>query len=575
LGILCIFNFAFGIAFGQQAPIIDRTAFAFTHYDLQVTITPAEHQLAASGKLTLRNDSKQPQKNVALQISSTLTWEAIELNGKPVQYLVTPYTSDIDHSGELSEAVVALPTPVAPGATLEFTIRYSGTVTQDSARLERIGAPPEVRARRDWDRIDSDFSAIRGAGFVVWYPVAMPAASISNGNEFADALGEWSGREQQASMDAALCQAGPSSPARFVASGIVLTGAGPTSGSGPANATCGRWHWSLGLIAPSFALAPFQTFDAPPLRIDYLPTATEGARSYAELAKAVAPMISDWFGSPRQNAAVVQLPEMTWSAYESGATLFSPLPNSLSPQATQMTEVVLAHQLTHASLPSPRPWIFEGAAHFAQVLQRQHQGGRLAALQYLGDQLPMLQEAETQANANGQHRPSLINTTDDVYYRTKAMFCWWMLRDIVGDAPLQRAFAKYRGEEDRDPTYFEHLLEAEAHRQLDWFFNSWVYRDDGLPDFSIPTVNARQNLTGGYTVAVTVENSGGTESEVPVSVRSDVSEAFARLRIPPHGHATVRIQIGQYPVSAVVNDGSVPESNLQNNSFTVPPKPES
>ncbi|HKD90510.1 MAG TPA: hypothetical protein VKB56_01365, partial [Terriglobales bacterium] len=284
---------------------------------------------------------------------------------------------------------------------------------------------------------------------------------------------------------------------------------------------------------------------------------------------------SDWFGSPRQNAAVVQLPEMTWSAYESGATLFSPLPNSLSPQATQMTEVVLAHQLTHASLPSPRPWIFEGAAHFAQVLQRQHQGGRLAALQYLGDQLPMLQEAEKQAIANGQHGPSLINTTDDVYYRTKAMFCWWMLRDIVGDAPLQRAFAKYRGEEDRDPTHFEHLLEAEAHRQLDWFFNSWVYRDDGLPDFSITTVNTRQNLTGGYTVAVTVENSGGTESEVPVSLRSDVSEAFARLRIPPHGHATVRIQIGQYPVTAVVNDGSVPESNLENNSFKVPPKPES
>jgi hypothetical protein len=364
---------------------------------------------------------------------------------------------------------------------------------------------------------------------------------------------------------------------RTPGSGSLSSVASATSWYKHSDSACDSYRWSpLSLTAPSFALAPFQTFDAlPQFRIHYLSSATEGARSYAELAKAVAPMIADWFGPARQNAAVVQLPEANWSAYESGATLFSPLPNSLSPQATQMTEVVLAHQLTHASLVSPRPWIFEGAAHFAQVLERERQGGRPAALQYLGDQLPLLQQAEKQANSNGQHGSSLINTTDDVYYRTKAMFCWWMLREIVGDTALQRAFAKYRAEDDRDPTYFEHLLEAEAHRPLDWFFNSWVYRDDGLPDFTITAVNARQNLTGGYTVAVTVENSGGAESDVPVSVRSDLSEAFGRLRVPARGHATVRIQIGQYPVTAVVNDGGVPETSFENNSFKIPPKPES
>ncbi|HZU23208.1 MAG TPA: hypothetical protein VE998_10285, partial [Terriglobales bacterium] len=353
-----------------------------------------------------------------------------------------------------------------------------------------------------------------------------------------------------------------------------------TSAVGAASAAadaCDAFRWpTLALTAPSFALAPFETIDPlPQFRVHYLTSATEGARSYGELANAVAPMIADWFGPPRQNAAVVQLPQTNFAAYESGATLFSPLPNSLSPKATQMTEVVLAHQLTHASLPSPRPWIFEGAAHFAQVLERERQGGRAAALQYLGDQLPVLQEAEKQANSNGAHGPSLINTTDDVYYRTKAMYCWWMLRDIAGDTALQRALAKYRAEDDRDPAYFEHLIEAEAHRPLDWFFNSWIYSDQGLPDLSIAAVSARQNIAGGYMVAVTVENSGGAEAEAPVAVRSNVSEAFARLRVPGHGRATVRIQIGQYPTAAAVNDGSVPESNVENNAFTVPAKPQS
>jgi hypothetical protein len=184
----------------------------------------------------------------------------------------------------------------------------------------------------------------------------------------------------------------------------------------------------------------------------------------------------------------------------------------------------------------------------------------------------MLQEAEKQLNANGHRGPSLINTTDDVYYRTKAMFCWWMLREIAGDMALQRALTKYRADEDRDPAYIEHLLEAEAHKQLDWFFNSWVFSDQGLPDFSIAAVSVRQNIAGGYTAAVTIENAGGAEAEVPVAVRSDVSEVFGRVRVPGKGRATVRLQIGQYPTTAVVNDGSVPESNFENNSFTVPPK---
>ena len=45
---------------------------------------------------------------------------------------------------------------------------------------------------------------------------------------------------------------------------------------------------------------------------------------------------------------------------------------------------------------------------------------------------------------------SLVNTTSEELYRSKAMYVWWMLRDMVGEAALKKAFAAYRPEQDKD-----------------------------------------------------------------------------------------------------------------------------
>ena len=93
---------------------LDREAFTFTKYDLQVRIEPEQQRIRVRGTITLRNDSQTPQKNAALQISSSLTWRSIQIDGNPVQFVSQPYESDIDHTGELSEAIVALPKEIAP-----------------------------------------------------------------------------------------------------------------------------------------------------------------------------------------------------------------------------------------------------------------------------------------------------------------------------------------------------------------------------------------------------------------------------------------------------------------------------
>src|SRR5579862_1797363 len=57
---------------------IDREAFTFTHYDLDVKIDGPLQGLIAKGKVTLRNDTDAPQHLAVLQISSTLEWQSIK-----------------------------------------------------------------------------------------------------------------------------------------------------------------------------------------------------------------------------------------------------------------------------------------------------------------------------------------------------------------------------------------------------------------------------------------------------------------------------------------------------------------
>ena len=128
--------------------------------------------------------------------------------------------------------------------------------------------------------------------------------------------------------------------------------------------------------------------------------------------------------------------------------------------------MLLARALVHGSLMSPRKWISEGLARFGQALVRERQAGRVGANEFLAQVLPALRQVErpagspTAACRPGRKRFS-INTNDELLYRGKAAYVWWMLRDMLGDAALTKAIAAYRPEQDTDPAYLQHLLEAQ------------------------------------------------------------------------------------------------------------------
>src|SRR5205807_357050 len=77
--LLCAFCVLCGL--GSSAVALDREAFTFTKYDLEIRLEPDQQRLGARGKVTLRNDSGQPQKIAVLQISSSLSWRSIKVDG--------------------------------------------------------------------------------------------------------------------------------------------------------------------------------------------------------------------------------------------------------------------------------------------------------------------------------------------------------------------------------------------------------------------------------------------------------------------------------------------------------------
>jgi aminopeptidase N len=113
------------------------------------------------------------------------------------------------------------------------------------------------------------------------------------------------------------------------------------------------------------------------------------------------------------------------------------------------------------------------------------------------------------------------------------------------------------------------LISPQTKRDLEWFFDDWVYRDRGLPDFKVESAFSRKTLTKSFILAVTLDNLGTASAEVPVTVKFAGGQVSKRFEVHAKDKATIRIETPAAPQEILVNDGSVPESDLTNNTFKV------
>jgi hypothetical protein len=552
------------LAASLTAQALDRHAFTFTSYNLKVTVDPATQGLSVTGTMQARNDSALPQKNLVMQISSSLQWTSVAVGKEQVPWVQQPYTSDIDHTGSVSEAILTLTNPVAPGASVTVTFAYSGTIPLNTGRLLRVNAPGTYAVRSDWDEISDNFTAVRGIGYVAWYPVSMESVLLTGGNAVWDRVSDWKQRHRNSTLEATF---------NVPAGKTLVTNADDSTTSAGSEHVV---YHSLGQITPTFAIAVYQVIDRPGITIYHLGEHTQLARDYVIAGEKTTPQMTDFFGTQKHKLVVVELANQDVLPFDDGTSFyFTPL-MQLDPQAAEM---MMGHQLVHTIFSSPRQWINEGLATFAQLLVRERQAGREQTLAFLDQFRQTLAQAEQDAmqQAPGKGDP-LVTTNDQIIIRSKSAYVWYMLRDMVGEKAISAAIHAYRPEQDSQPAYIQSLIAAQSPgtQHLEEFFDDWVYRDKGLPDFRIDTVYPRATLNNMYIVTVTVQNDGDPVAPIVVGVLSEKGERREKGFITGHGKTILRVAYPGTPAKAWVNDGSVPETNINNNTFEikdVPPLP--
>ncbi len=583
----------------------ERTALTYSSYNFEVHLQPAQHSLAVHAHLTAQNSSNQPMERIALQLSSSLHWYSIRVDGTPVKFQTEAVESDIDHTGQLTEAVVILAAPIAPAATIQLDVIYSGAIQNSAERLLRLGAPAKIAVSSEWDRIGKKFTALRGFGNLIWFPVSTAPVLLGQGAQMFDSVGKWKLRESDARVtmhvlveyldekpDVAFLNGHVVQPDRSEA-GDATPGSLRNSaklGSSNSGSTSAARPDTQALVG---AILHVESFTLPPTRLGFSPLSffvmqaahrhfpnleiytqpgnESAAPAYAKIAASDGPLVEQWLGPHAKRPVVlVDLPDSTDLPFEERNVLFVPLQakangDSMGP--------VLAHMLGHAYFVSLRPWLDEGMAQFMTMLWIEQRAGRATAIGQMDSRRAALALAET-SDPGVDPGQSLIQAWSDIYYRDKAANVLWMLRDIVGDTPFAKALQAYNSADDREASYFQTPLQKTSGKDLEWFFDDWVYRDRGLPDFHIVSAYSRPILTKNsaiknYLVSVDVQNASFCSADVPVTVQSQLTSQTRFLMVPSHGSAVVRILVDSQPTQVTVNDGSVPEVRTSHHEKTI------
>ena len=555
----------------------ERQAVTFTDFDLDVRLRTAEQHIAVRALVTVRNDGKTPLARIPLQLSSSLNWERIRVDGKDVAFPVATLNSDADHTGQLHEAAASLAQPLAPGSSLQLDVTYSGVIAPSAQRLLTIGTPAEVALHSDWDQIGVPFTGLRGFGNVVWYPVSNAPVILGDGARLFDEIGEHKLRLSGAHFRLRLTVEFPHGQAPTVAlinghpAALTVTEAkGPEPIPGqdldqtqelPGIATAGLEGAILGFEAPSLFVAIREPHTAANTTVWAVPEDESSVDDWTNAATAVTPILQRWLGqNPRSQLTLLDLPDPRDAPFETGAMLATAIRKATAEELEGVLAHALARAFLHTSTQSPPAWLDEGVAHFMGTLWVENRRGRSQALAALEASRPALALAEPESPGESAGQP-LAAAISPVYYRTKAAYVLWMLRDVAGDPALASALRAYDPADNAGRASFEKLLEQSGdHRDLAWFFADWVDADKGLPDLKIDGVFPTKAEAGNWLVAVDVSNNGYASCEVPVTVRADSNSVTERLMVPARGKAVQRLLILGKPLEVQVNDGTVPET---------------
>ncbi len=555
------------IASAPSVEDAERRAITFTGFDLDVRLQTDAQQIVVRALVTVRNTSKTALPRIPLQISSSLNWERIRIGGRDVTFSVATLNSDADHTGQLHEAAVPLPQPLAPGASLQLDVTYSGTIAASAQRLLTVGTPEDAALHSDWDQISASFTGLRGFGNVVWYPVSSVPVILGDGARLFDEIGthklHLSGAAFRLRLTVEFPHGQPPTVALVNGHPLPLTIADSAIHNPDVSgvATGATTNDTLAFEAPSLFVAVRTPHTGAHVTAFTLPEDEVAVKSWLAAAAEVSPFVERWLGpQPRAELTLLDLPDADDAPWESGALLAI----GFRQDAPQQMNSVLAHALTHAWMSPTPSWLNEGASNFMGIVWVERHKGRDQAVATLEAGRPALALAEPASPGDSAGQP-LSSAISPVYYRTKAAYVLMMLRDLIGDDALASALRDVNAtpsqSEAAQTALFEQFLKKAApRRDFSWFFSDWIDADKGLPDLTIDKVFPNAVQSGNWLVSVSVSNAGYVAAEVPVIVRSATNTTAERILVPDRGNITHRMLIQGRPTEVQVNDGIVPET---------------
>ena len=295
-----------------------RKSLTITGLDLDVRLNTAAQQLAARALLTVRNTGTTPLSQIPLQISSSLNWERIRVAGRDVSYPLATINSDSDHTGQLHEAAVPLAEPIAPGATVQLDVIYSGAIAATARRLLSVGTPEDSASHSDWDEISPAFTGLRGFGNVVWYPVVSVPVIIGDGARLFDEIGRQKLRSSGTEFRLRLTVEFPHGQAPTSPQSMATPSHSRLSTHRPRIPTCPASRpptpvpTRLTFESPSLFVATQAAHPGTHLAVYTVPEDEPAAQNWLTAATNVSPMIERWLGpNPRTSSrsSTCQIPK--------------------------------------------------------------------------------------------------------------------------------------------------------------------------------------------------------------------------------------------------------------------------
>jgi hypothetical protein len=499
----------------------ERSSLAITGTRLDLHLDTHTGGAEVRAQLTLRNTGTEPLQHLPLRISGALHWESARINGATTTLAQYHLPDDLDHTGIATELAVALPQPLAPGASVSLDLFYGGTLTSSEQRLLNLGAPMERAIRTDWDTVSDTFTGLRGIGNVLWYPMAGLPAMLRDGAAVPLAVDEARTRNATTPFHLAITlqYTGTRPEAAFfcgerkLLKPIVAT-PNDTITNAEGGVVLAEWDRpTLGPHTPSLFVAQAAPQEVASGLLRVVTDRPDTAAALGEAAMKVKPMLAEWLGAaPSRPLDVVDLPIPGAAGFTDGSLLVAPL--TTAPAAALAPSMV--GPLTAAWLPADvsAPWLRDGLPAFMQAVWSERTEGRTAALNGLAATRIRLNQASAPAqpatsSSSSSDEPTQQATTsaplatcaDAACTRAKAAYVFEMLRGILGDTALQQALSGWRVAQETKPqrtaasetASLKSLLQQVAgKRDLGWFFQSWIDADHGLPELSIVTVAPRR-----------------------------------------------------------------------------------